>query len=45
MRGAGTRTALETADTALMADDLEKLPYTIVLSRKTLNEIKQNITG
>jgi len=26
-----------------MADDLEKLPYTIALSRKTLNIIYQNV--
>ncbi|GGA78349.1 copper-translocating P-type ATPase [Ornithinibacillus halotolerans] len=44
MGGAGTDTALETADIALMADDLEKLPYTISLSRKTLSIIKQNIS-
>lgn len=44
MGGAGTDTALETADIALMADDLGKLPYTIRLSRKTLSIIKQNIT-
>lgn len=43
MGGAGTDTALETADIALMADDLEKLPYTIKLSRKALAIIKQNI--
>lgn len=43
MGGAGTDTALETADVALMADDLEKLPYTVKLSRKTLTIIKQNI--
>ncbi len=43
MGGAGTDVALETADIALMADDLEKLPYTISLSRKTLTIIKQNI--
>lgn len=43
MGGAGTDTALETADIALMADDLEKLPYTIALSRKTLNIIFQNV--
>ncbi|EPD53681.1 heavy metal translocating P-type ATPase [Paenisporosarcina sp. HGH0030] len=43
MGGAGTDTALETADIALMADDLEKLPYTIALSRKTLNIIYQNV--
>lgn len=44
MGGAGTDTALETADIALMGDDLAKLPYTIKLSRKTLSIIKQNIT-
>lgn len=44
MGGAGTDTALETADIALMADDLQKLPFTIKLSRKTLTIIKQNIT-
>ncbi|CAM3403435.1 heavy metal translocating P-type ATPase [Marinicrinis lubricantis] len=43
MGGAGTDTALETADIALMADDLRKLPYTIKLSRRTLSIIKQNI--
>lgn len=44
MGGAGTDTALETADVALMGDDLTKLPYTIKLSRKALNIIKQNIS-
>lgn len=44
MGGAGTDTALETADVALMGDDLRKLPFTIKLSRKALNIIKQNIT-
>lgn len=44
MGGAGTDTALETADIALMSDDLGKLPYTIKLSRKALMIIKQNIT-
>ena len=43
MGGAGTDTALETADIALMADDLDKLPYTIGLSRKTLTIIFQNV--
>ncbi len=43
MGGAGTDTALETADVALMSDDLTKLPYTIKLSRKALWIIKQNI--
>lgn len=43
MGGAGTDTAMETADIVLMADKLEKLPYTIKLSRKALKVIKQNI--
>ncbi|WP_110926567.1 heavy metal translocating P-type ATPase [Bacillus massiliglaciei] len=44
MGGAGTDTALETADIALMADDLQKLPFTVKLSRKTIRIIKQNIS-
>lgn len=44
MGGAGTDTALETADVALMGDDLTKLPYTVRLSRKALTIIKQNIS-
>ncbi len=44
MGGAGTDTALETADIALMADDLDKLPFTVKLSRKALQIIKQNIS-
>ncbi|MDU4960371.1 MAG: heavy metal translocating P-type ATPase [Sporomusaceae bacterium] len=40
---AGSDTALETADIALMADDLGKLAYVINLSRKTVAVIKQNI--
>ena len=44
MGGAGSDTALETADIALMADDLSKLPFTLKLSRKALTIIKQNIT-
>ena len=41
---AGSDTAIETSDIALMADDLNKLAYIIKLSRKTLSIIKQNIT-
>lgn len=41
MGGAGTDTAMETA--VLMADNLEKLPHTVKLSRKALEIIKQNI--
>src|SRR5699024_12555342 len=44
MGGAGTDTALETADVALMGDDLRKLPFSVELSRKALTIIKQNIT-
>jgi len=43
MGGAGTDTAMETADVVLMADNLEKLPHTIRLSRKAMTIIKQNI--
>src|SRR5690606_17460713 len=43
MGGAGTDTALETADIVLMSDDLTKLPFTVGLSRATLRVIKQNI--
>ncbi|HWO97465.1 MAG TPA: heavy metal translocating P-type ATPase, partial [Bacillus sp. (in: firmicutes)] len=43
MGGAGTDTAMETADIVLMADNLEKLPYTIHLSQKALSIIKQNV--
>jgi Cd2+/Zn2+-exporting ATPase len=43
MGGAGTDTALETADIVLMADDLTKLPFAIRLSRNAMNIIRQNI--
>ncbi|OPY10689.1 MAG: putative cadmium-transporting ATPase [Syntrophus sp. PtaU1.Bin005] len=43
MGTAGTDAALETADIALMADDLTKLSYAVELSRRTLRIIKQNI--
>ena len=43
MGAAGTDVALETADIALMGDDLMKLPYVIRISRRTLRIIKQNI--
>jgi len=44
MGAAGTDTALETADVALMEDDLHRLPLFIDLSRKTGTILKQNIT-
>ncbi|RMF97839.1 MAG: cadmium-translocating P-type ATPase [Candidatus Schekmanbacteria bacterium] len=40
---AGTDTALETADIALMSDDMLRIPYTMKLSRKSLGIIKANI--
>ena len=44
MGGAGTDVALETADIALMGDDLGKLPEAIGLSRFSRRIIKQNLT-
>lgn len=43
MGAAGTDTALETADVALMEDDLRRIPLFIALSRKTSIVLKQNI--
>ncbi|MGB9954909.1 heavy metal translocating P-type ATPase (plasmid) [Haloferax prahovense] len=43
MGAAGTDTALETADIALMADDLSKLPYLYELSHRANGVIRQNI--
>jgi Zn2+/Cd2+-exporting ATPase len=40
---AGSDVALETADVALMADDLAKIPYAIRLSRATSRNIRVNI--
>lgn len=43
MGAAGTGTAIETADVALMDDDLQKLPRFIRLSRATHSVLVQNI--
>lgn len=43
MGAAGTDVALETADIALMNDDISKLPFLIWLSRRMLTVIKWNI--
>ncbi len=43
MGAAGTDTALETADVALMDDDLRKIPQFIRLSQNTAAILKQNI--
>jgi Cd2+/Zn2+-exporting ATPase len=43
MGAAGADVALQTADVALMSDDLAKLPFAIQLGRRTLRVIRQNI--
>ena len=43
MAAAGTDTAIETADVAIMDDDLRKIPTFIHLSRRTAAILKQNI--
>lgn len=43
MGAAGSDVALETADVALMADDLRRLPFAVGLSRKTSAVIRQNL--
>ena len=43
MGGAGTDVALETADVALMGDDLSKLSFAVGLGRATRNIIVQNL--
>ena len=44
MGGAGSDAAIETADVALLSDDLSRLPWLIRHSRQTLRVIRQNIT-
>ena len=43
MGGASTDVALETADIALMGDDLSKLPFAISLGRATRSVVLQNL--
>ncbi len=40
----GSDAAIETADIALMSDDLSRLPWLVRDSRRTLRTIRQNIT-
>ena len=42
MGGGGANVALETADVALMSDDLSKLPYAFSLGRATISNIRMN---
>ena len=44
MGGAGTDTAMEAADIAVMNDDLRRIPETIRLSKRTHGILWQNIT-
>jgi Cd2+/Zn2+-exporting ATPase len=44
MGAAGTDAALETADIALMADELLKIPFAMRLGRATLRNIQANVT-
>jgi Cd2+/Zn2+-exporting ATPase len=41
---AGSGVALETADVALMADELEKLPFALRLSRATMRNVRTNVS-
>lgn len=43
MGAAGTDVALETADVALMADDLDKLVYAIGLAQRNASVVRQNL--
>jgi Cd2+/Zn2+-exporting ATPase len=43
MGAAGTDTALETADIALMGDDLSRLPFAVALGRATRRIVRANI--
>lgn len=43
MGAAGSDVAMETADVALMADDLANLPFAVGLSRRTRSVILQNV--
>ena len=43
MGGAGTDVALETADVALMGDDLSRLPFAVALGRATRRILRQNL--
>jgi Cd2+/Zn2+-exporting ATPase len=45
MGAAGSDAAIETADIALMRDDLSRLPWLVGHSRRTLSIIRQNVTA
>lgn len=43
MGGIGSAAAIESADVVLQTDDIEQLPSILTISRKTLNNARQNI--
>lgn len=43
MGAAGTDAAIETADIALMSDDLKRLPWLVLHSRRSMRIVRQNI--
>ncbi len=45
MGAAGTDAAIETADVALLGDDLSRLPYLVRLARRANGVIRQNVGG
>ncbi len=45
MGAAGSDVAIETADVALMHDDISKINYLLHLSKKTMNIVKQNVAA
>jgi Cd2+/Zn2+-exporting ATPase len=45
MGAAGSPAAIETADVALMAEDLRKIPEAVVLGRRMVSVVRQNVVG
>lgn len=45
MGAIGSDVAIETADIALMKDDLLKINYLVKLSKKTMSVVKQNVSA
>lgn len=43
MGGIGSDIAVEAADVALVSDDIQRIPYLLILSKKTMKTIKLNV--